>query len=227
MNYNDFKPIGALAQNFGVKSVVFGKPGTGKTPLLLTAPNCGAMCVEPGLLSVRGQNYPMAIARYTRAEIEDFFAWLFGSAEPKQKFQTIAIDSVSQWAEIELAFQKGKNRDGRAAYGEMANNVIQKLEKLYFMPNMNIVLLCKLEVTDGGENGMVQRPYFPGKELHVRVPHMFDEIFWLDYFDIPGYGRQRALRTWPTFNAVCRDRSGRLAEYEPPNLADVFAKCLS
>lgn len=221
----DFRPIGQLAQVMGVKCVTFGKPGTGKTPFLLTAPQAAGMICEPGLLSVRGANSVMAAARYTRQEIEDWFAWVFGSNERKQ-YHTLFIDSVSQWAEIEVKYQLSKNRDGRMAYGEMARNVIDKLEKLYFLPECHILLICKLEVTDGGENGLVQRPYLPGKELHVRMPHMFDEILWLDYFDIPGHGRQRALRCWPTYNAVCRDRSGRLNEYEPANFGHIVQQCM-
>ena len=225
MKASDFQPVGTLAQRNGCKAVVFGKPGTGKTPLMATAERPCAMITEPGLMSARGQTFP-AKACYTRPECEDFFAWLFGSNERKN-YWTFMLDSVSQWAEIELKWQLSKNKDGRMAYGEMARNVIDKLEKLFFMPEMHVLLISKLEVSDGGENGMVQRPYFPGKELHVRVPHMFDEILWLDYFDIPGYGRQRALRCWPAHNAVCRDRSGRLDEYEAPNIANVFRKCLS
>jgi len=225
MKAADFRPIGQLANNFGCKAVVFGKPGTGKTPLLGTAPNACIQLTEPGVLSARGMMTP-AKATYTRAECEDFFAWLFGSHERKN-FHTYCLDSVSQWAEIELNYQLGKNRDGRKAYGEMARNILDKLERLYFMPEMHVVLMAKLEVTDGGENGTIQRPYFPGKELHVRVPHMFDEILWLDYFDVPGVGRTRAFRCWPTFNAVCRDRSGKLNEYEPADLNALFAKVMS
>lgn len=227
MRIQDMKPLNQLAEFYGVKMVGYGKPGTGKTPLLITAPRAGGMITEPGLLTLKNQQTNVyGIGRYTFAEIEDFFAWVFGSNERKN-FDTLFIDSVSQWAEIYTSHYLSKNKDGRKAYGEMARNVLEKLEKLYFLKECHIVLICKLEVTDGGENGQVYRPYLPGKELHVRMPHMFDEILWLDNHDIPGMGRTRSLRCWPTYGAVCRDRSMKLAEYEPADLTHVFNKIMA
>lgn len=227
MNLNEFRKANQLAHNYGAKIVVMGKPGTGKTPLLATGgERAAALFTEPGLLSLRKVEKPVGVAKFTRAEIEDFLKWWCESAERPKYFDTLMIDSASQWAEIELAYHLKNTKDGRKAYGDMARNVMRWLERLYFSPNMNVVLITKLEMAET-ENGVVARPYFPGKELHIRVPHFYDMILWLDYHNIPGHGMARALRCWPSPGAVVRDRSGNLAEYEPADLSAVIQKCLA
>lgn len=226
MKLNDLKPVGQLAENYGVKAIIYGKPGTGKTPFLLTGGNtiCN-LFTEPGVLSLRGHAQPYGIIRNTRAEINDFFDWWLTSAETRH-FTGLAVDSVSHWAEIELRYQQQNNRDGRKAYGAMSEALYDRLEKLYRQPGKHIFMIAKLEMSDS-EFGPVARPYFPGKDLHIKVPHLFDEVLMLDYFEIPGFGRQRALRCWPSHGTVCRDRSGKLNEYEPADMQLLINKCLA
>ena len=70
-------------------------------------------------------------------------------------------------------------------------------------------------------------PSFPGQQLNRDIPHLFDEIFCLDMANIPGAGQQIAFRTKPSYGIRARDRSGNLAEFEPPHLGQVFQKCMS
>ena len=67
----------------------------------------------------------------TPAAIDDFFKWFFNSNESKQ-FDTLAIDSASQMADIYLqgaltgTSKSGKKVHGLAAYGDMAREVLQQ-----------------------------------------------------------------------------------------------------
>lgn len=225
MNLNDLKPAYALAMQFGVKSVCYGAPGTGKTPLLNTAPRPVLLVVEPGMLSMRSSNIACYDA-YTPARIDDFMRWLTSSAEASQ-FDTVGIDSVSQLAEVYLAEELTKNKDGRKAYGEMSRRVMAHLTALYFMPQKHVYLIAKQSMTE--ENGIPKRrPYFPGQDLNVKVPHLFDLVMHLGLHMVPGVvGEQKALRTSEAFDIMARDRSGKLAPFEPCDLAAIFAKCMA
>jgi hypothetical protein len=225
MNVNQLRPASQLSQKFGVKAVLYGGPGTGKTPMVTTAPRPVLCAVEPGLLSMRTSNVPTWEA-YTAEKIDEFFAWFFSSREAAQ-FDTLAVDSISQLAEIILIREKKNNRDGRAAYGKMSEAVMDILNKLYYMPQKHIVLIAKQMTAD--ENGVAMRkPFFPGQDLNVKVPHAYDEILHVGMNTIPGViNPQRSIRTAPGYDVTARDRSGMLAEFEPPDLGALFVKAMA
>jgi len=223
MNINDLKPLNSLTKRYGVKCIMYGPPGSGKTPLMSTAPNPVALIVEPGLLSARTITNVMAVELNTFEKIEDFFKWFFESKDAS-KFDTLCIDSLTQLAEIYLKRELDRNKDGRRAYGEMSRNVKNQLDKLYYFPNKHAYLICK-EGKDG-ESGK-KKPYFPGQELNVYVPHLFDEVLHIGLESIPGFIQPvKAILTKENFDYVARDRSGNLNEYEEPNLTKLFEKCM-
>lgn len=226
MQMSNLKPASELAQRFGVKALAYGPPGTGKTPLIKTAPRPVLCVVEPGMLSMRDATNIPAWDAYTPERIDEFFKWLFESREAAN-FDTVGIDSVSQLAEIILTQELNRNKDGRKAYGEMSRRVMDIINKLYYLPQKHIYLIAKQVTAD--ENGVaMKRPYFPGQDLNVKVPHLYDEILHIAEANIPGMAKPVvAIRALPTFGIMARDRSGRLAELEPPNLGEVFKKCMS
>ena len=225
MNIQNLKPASELAQRFGVKALVYGGPGMGKTPIIKTAPRPVLCVVEPGMLSMRDATNIPAWDAYTPERIDEFFKWLFTSNEAKN-FDTVGIDSISQLAEIILTEELKRNKDGRKAYGEMSRRVMEIVNALYYLPNKHIYLIGKQAVAD--ENGVsTKRPYFPGQDLNVKVPHLYDEILHIGPTTVPGMqGTQTAIRTKEAFDIMARDRSGKLAELEPPHLGNLFAKCM-
>lgn len=224
MNERDLQPAHKLAAFYGVKSLVFGPPGSGKTPVINTAPNPVLLAVEPGMLSMRTSNVPTYEAS-TWAKIEEFFKWLHGSNESK-KYHTLGVDSVSQMCEIYLRDNPKKVSHGLKLYGLMAEEVGDELHKLYFMREKHMYLICKQEIEQTADGPGKKRPYFPGKELATKVPHLYDLIMQLDTHSIPGYGAARAFHCHSAMDANVRDRSGVLAEFEEPNLSGVFNKIM-
>lgn len=224
MDQRSLKPAGTLAQRFGVKALIYGPPGTGKTPVFNTAPRPLLLVVEPGMLSMRGSNIP-SFEAYTAATINEFFTWFFQSTETKN-YDTLGIDSVSQMAEIILTDELKINKDGRKAYGEMSRKVMEKINGLYFFPQKHLYLIAKQTMVE--EAGVSKRrPYFPGQDLNVKIPHLFDEILHLGLHNIPGVvGAQKAFCTAEQFDLLARDRSGQLAAYEPPDLSALFTKAM-
>lgn len=226
MNLSQLKPASDLAQRFGVKSILFGGPGTGKTPLTQTAPRPVLCVCEPGMLTMRNVRNVPAWEAYTPERIDEFFEWLTKSSEAKA-FDTVCVDSISQMAEIFLTKELGRNKDGRKAYGEMYRHTMGILNTLYYLPNKHTYLIAK-QANVEEEGGAVKKPYFPGKELNVQVPHMYDEVWHIGLTNIPSQPKPVvAIRTAATYGTFARDRSGRLAEIEYPNLSELFKKCLS
>lgn len=238
MNINDLKPVSTFAQRMGVKAMLYGQAGIGKTPICCsTAPRPVLLVTESGVLSVRNMNTP-AWEAYTPERIKEFFDWFTKSNDAKN-FDTLVIDSGSQVAEIELADQLKKNKDGRKAYGELSKICMEFFSGLYYMPQKHIVMICKLTkaeigkqvINQGGafvvESTFQMQPYFPGQDLNVKVPHMYDAIWYMGRAQVPGQqGQVTAIRTVGTDEIMARDRSGNLAELEPPNLAQLFEKAM-
>src|SRR5262249_44253595 len=144
---------------------------------------------EPGFLSLRKSSVPTWQA-YTSVKFEEFITWGTTSAEAKN-FNTFIIDSISQAAEKKVdeelggVTKMGNEQHGQRAYGKMSRWVMEQLNKLYFLQEKNIMLIAKLQHYET-ESGSYKRPYFPGRELPVRVPHLFDEVLHLGDFNIPG-----------------------------------------
>lgn len=224
MQTRDLVSSGSLAQQYGVKALAYGPPGSGKTPVAATAPAPVLLAVEPGMLSMRGTNIATYEAQ-TWARIKEFFEWLEKSNESRQ-FQTVAVDSVSQMCEIHLRDNPKKHSHGLQKYGAMAEDVYDILHKLYYAKERHTYLICKQAILRTDDSTKV-KPYFPGNDLDVKVPHLFDEILHLDNFVIPGVGPARAFHCFNGVGSMCRDRSGKLSEYEPPNLSAIFQKCMA
>lgn len=221
---SDLKPASELAKRFGVKCLAYGPPGVGKTPIIKTAPRPVVLAVEPGLLSMRDATNIPAFEAETPAKIDDFFNWFFGSKEATN-FDTLCIDSISQLAEVYLTQELKRNKDGRKAYGDLSRKVMEIANALYYLPNKHVYLIAKMGTYD--ENGTsIRKPYFPGQDLNIKIPHLFDEVIYIDKMQIPGVAQPTlAFRTQSTYGIHARDRSGRLAEFEPPHLGQLFQKC--
>jgi len=221
MRASDLKPASTFAQQFGVKCLAYGPPGSGKTPLCNTAPRPILLTVEPGMLSMRGSTIPTWQA-HTWPRIVEFFDWFLKSPEAKN-YDTLCIDSVSQMAEIHLELMLTKHAHGLKAYGEMAEAINEKLNSLFFLREKHIYLIAKM-----ADNGQRKTPYFPGKELNVKIPHMYDEVLYIGLARVPGVaGEVKAIRTKELSDVLARDRSGKLDELEYPDLAALFTKAMS
>lgn len=223
MQASDLRPAKDFALQFGVKSIVYGGAGTGKTPLLNTAPRPLLLACEPGLLSMRGSTIPTYEA-YTAARIDEFFKWFFNSAETKN-YDTLGVDSVSQMADIYLQDAAKTIKHGLQQYGEMATKTMGHLRTLYFTRQKHTYLICKEEIVNFN-NTQYKRPYFPGKQLDTDIPFMFDVITNLAKVPIPNVGEQLAFRCIGSYDVMARNRVGTLNEFEPPDFSNIVNKCM-
>jgi len=237
MNINSLRPAKELAHRFGVKAIIYGQPGTGKTPMLNTCPRPVLLATEAGLGSMRDSNLPTFDA-YTPARIEEFFEWFLKSREASN-FDTLAIDSGSQLAETILARELDREKHGKKAYGEMAKHCMEWFDALYFMPQKHIIVNCKMMKAEAGKTIVQQggaftvevqyqsQPYFPGQALNISVPHRFDQILYVAEAHVPGIGKTTAIHTKGGADYLARDRFGNLAALEEPHLGKLIQKAMS
>lgn len=219
MNANDLRPAREFAQSFGAKCLIYGPPGSAKTPIINTATRPVLLATEPGLLSMRTSNVPTWVAP-TKARIDEFFKWFELSAEAKN-YDTLAIDSTSQMCNI--ALDESNSKHGLAQYGDMADYVYPYLKRLYYMREKHMYLIAKEELTSDGK----RRPSFPGKFMPAEVPHLYDCILRLAITPVPNIGETLAFRCNGTIDIVARNRTGTLADFEPPDFTALVNKVMS
>lgn len=237
MQASQLRPANELAKRYGIKAVVYGAPGSGKTPLVATAPRPVMLVTEPGMLSMRHSNVP-AWEAYTAPRIVEFMEWVAKSKELSM-FDTIAIDSLTNIAEIILADELTRHKHGMKIYGAMSERVMGICGMLYYMPQKHIVMVAKQASVENGKqtlisNGevtyeslMQKRPHFPGKDLNIKIPHLFDDVLHLGEANVSGQPKPvKALRTKEIAEVFARDRAGTLNELEPPDLTQLFSKAM-
>jgi hypothetical protein len=213
--------------NDGIKCLVYGRSGVGKSPLLGTAPNPIILSGENGLLSLRRNNPPVPYIEFnTYKQLMDGCKWCFESHEARQ-FYTIGLDSMTEVMDVLLKEEmKIGNAHGRA-YGETAIKGIDLVRAIQNIKGKTIVVLAKEEYEKDNTTGaMMFQPQMPGNQLGQKIPYFFDETFRM----LVGKDAQnkdvRYLRTNLSPTEVARDRSGMLNEFEPANLTQVFSKIL-
>lgn len=216
---------GQRALDQGIKVLVHGVSGAGKTTLIKTCPRPIIASAESGTLSIADANIPMTeITSYE--DLMDFYNFLIS---PNAKdFDTGVLDSVSEIAERILTKEKQKAKDPRQAYGEMQDKVVTLLRMFRDIPHKNIYFTCKTAMQPTPEGSVKWCPLMPGKALTGGVAYYFDEFFYLGIGEsVDAQGKKlrfRYLQTQPTVQYEAKDRSGALDEIEEPDLTKIFNK---
>lgn len=206
----------------GVKMLVYGKAGRGKTTLCATAPAPVIFSAESGLLALSRFNLPYYEIR-TLNDLRDAYTWVRSSAEARQ-FQTLCLDSLSEIAETVLTSAKQGKKDPRQAYGELIDDMGKIIREFRDLQGYHVYMSAKQEYVKNEITGLaVNGPSMPGSKLGQLLPYQFDEVFQLD-IEGSGPNSYRFLRTQPDFMNDAKDRSGLLDPIEEPNLGKIIAK---
>lgn len=216
-----------LSNSDGIKVLVYGGAGRGKTFLARTAPKPFVLSAEKGLLSLRGWGIPYTEVN-SYASLENAYQG-FAQGFDNYAYSTIYLDSVSEIAEVILANEKALNTNKQRAYGDMADQVLELFRKFRDIPRRNVVFTAKMgKVKDGQTGALMFGPMLPGQQLDQHVPYMFDEVFQMNTgMDTTTNTPWWALRTQPDFQNEAKDRSGKLAAWEPADLTHVFNKIMA
>ena len=212
-----------VAKINGVKVLVYGLAGAGKTMLVATAPKPLLISAEAGELSLKNFQIPM-IKVQTMADIIEVYKWLVSSEEASQ-YETICLDSLSEIGEVVLADAKTRFKDARMAYGEMYERLENLVRKFRDINGKNIYMTAKCErVRDEADGCLKNAPAMPGAKLGGKLPYFFDEVFYLGVSKDTENKTFRYLQTQPSLTHMAKDRSGVLDENELPNLTKIFNK---
>lgn len=242
MNLSNLRLPKDLIQKNGVKMLIYGGAGTGKTRSVITAPRPILLAVEQGLLSLQNENVPVFDVHYNitpqmkieerlnkkLVNIVEFFDWLERSNEAKQ-FDTVYIDSLSEISTLILESEMSKVKDPRQAYGAMADKVLKWVRQLHIMPNKHIALICKQEMVYSNNINYYQ-PSFEGQKLYKEVTHLFDEIFRFQpkrFKMQQGFQEFNVCSTKNMQDYLARDKSGKLAEDEPQDIGAIISKIMA
>lgn len=203
----------------GVKVLVYGAAGVGKTTLSGTAKNNVIISAEAGLLSLSHHDIPV-IEVSNLDDVMDAYQFLLNSEDAKG-FEWITLDSISEIAEVCLAAQMKGTNDGRKAYGDMNAIMADLIRSFRDLSGRNVYFSAK-EREDKETHHIA--PMLPGGTIGQQMPYWFDEVFNLRIIEDQEGNSQRWLQTQPDMLRVAKDRSGKLDPFELPDLDAVSAK---
>jgi len=205
-----------------LKMLVYGQAGSGKTSLIPTLPQPVIISAEAGLLSIAGADIPFVEV----ADIEtlrEAYQWAMESDEAKQ-FESIALDSISEIGEVVLSNEKARQKDPRAAYGEMQDQMGQLIRAFRDMPNKHVYFTAKLEKSQDEMGRMLYAPSMPGNKAGQALPYQFDIVAALRMERDAEGNMQRALMLESDGMWQAKDRSGKLDPWEAPDLGVLIKK---
>ena len=221
-----FTSTKTIAEGAGVKVLCYGNSGIGKTRLCATAPAPLILSAEGGMLSLREYDIPVVVIDSVETLLS-VNEWCYTSPDANN-FQTICLDTISEIAEVILTNAKLSLNDGRQAYGELAEKMMQIIKSFRDLPYHNVYFSCKLGRDNDPHTGaMLYGPSLPGKILTQGIAYHFDEVFKLDAATDTKGNEYNYLLTKGDQQNIAKDRSGSLLPQEYPDLSNIFNKIKS
>lgn len=224
--------------NNGIKILVYAEAGMGKTVLCATLPKPVIISAESGPLSLQAGNlarlypppwtYATNIPMIKVKTVEDLNAAYQLLIGPHgARFESVAIDSISEIAEVVLANAKAQVKDPRQAYGELIDKMEMVIRSFRDMPGKNVYMAAKMEPFKDELTGAIKYgPSMPGAKLGPRLPYFFDFVFRMGVSKQSDGTPFRFLQTGTDLQYVAKDRSGKLDPMEFPHLGNVIVKAL-
>lgn len=211
------KRTGGLSAN-GVKLLVYGAAGSGKTSLIKSLPNPVVLSAEGGLLSIQDADLPY-LEITSMDDLREAYSWVVES-----EYKSVALDSISEIAEVCLNYEKKINKDPRAAYGAMQEQMADIIRAFRDIPSRHVLMTAKLEKTQDEMGRVLYSPSMPGNKTGQALPYFFDEVLALRVEKDADGNTQRALMCDGDGLWLAKDRSGKLGAWEAPDLNAIIAK---
>jgi len=208
------------AKETGLKVVVFGAPGIGKTRLLATTGDLDKTLIinaERGLLSLKDVDIKSKLIRSWKdlLDVQEYIR------KHPRVFSWVCFDSISEIGAVILEKELEKTRAPRAAYGKTRQMIAPILRNFRNMDGINVVFTAKESTREKPDGTIVHRAELPGNKLTADLLHSVDEVFCLRY---KRGASEPSLLCRGGAEYECKDRSGELDEDEPANLARIKKK---
>lgn len=213
----------------GVKCLIYGTAGTGKTTLASTLDPERTLIIsfESGLLSLLdepGSEQLQYIDVGSLKELNETYTELL-KPEYRERYDNIFIDSLTEISEMVLATVKADPK----VYKGMQDNM-----KLYMITQEEMVKIAKAFRDLQGYNVFmtaladtkvvkmkeISVPSMVGQKLGTKLLGLFDFIFYMSVED----DGKRVMMTQPTPFSEGKSRSRKLLEREGAHLGDILKK---
>jgi ABC-type cobalamin/Fe3+-siderophores transport system ATPase subunit len=149
-------------------------------------------------------------------------------------YQTLFVDSLTAasrlcfgWSEQQPeGFTDRGRKDLRAIYGLHARSMLGWLNQLQHARERTVVLVAVLEKNTDELNITSWQPQIEGAKTGRELPAIVDQIVTMTWID---FGDRKPVRAFVCTNPnpwgyPAKDRSGRLEQFEPPNLGALIEK---
>lgn len=206
----------------GVKVLVYGQAGAGKTSLCATLPSPIILSAEGGLLSIAKQDLDY-IEITCIEDLHEAYRFVTESAEGSA-FESVALDSISEIAEVVLTSEKARAKDPRQAYGEMQDVMATLIRSFRDIRSKHVYFSAKLEKSQDEMGRVMYAPSMPGNKAGQGLPYFFDEVLALRVERDAEGNTQRALMCDTDGLWQAKDRSGKLEMWESPDLGAIISK---
>jgi phage nucleotide-binding protein len=208
----------------GIKVLVYGHAGAGKTTLAATMPKPIIISAEGGLLSIKDAGLDYIEVNSMDSLME---AFEYVSGEHGADYQSIVLDSISEIGEVVLIHEKAVNKDGRAAYGEMAVQMTSIIRAFRDLSGKHVLMTAKVEKSQDETGRILYAPSMPGSKVGQALPYFFDEVLALRVEKDAEGVSQRALMCDSDGIWLAKDRSGKLDPWEAPDMSAIIGKMSS
>lgn len=228
------KPI-TIESNSRFCCLVIGPAGIGKTSLIRTIPDGDKVCVvsaEAGLLCVRDLVKNGRIEGYEVGSFQDMaevYTFLSTNNEAKARYQWVFVDSLTEIASRAVEAMKAKypdRKDSFPMWGEYGDKMTALIKGFRDLSSYNVVFTCLDSIEKDDLNRRFVGPQISGGALKERLPSYFDEVFYMTTLKDPNGQEGRFFVTQPYDRFPGKDRSGKLALVENPNLSTIKSKIL-
>jgi hypothetical protein len=161
-----------------------------------------------------------------------------GALPDLDRYQTVFIDSISELSRLsfrhaeqqpEAISARTGAKDTRSAYGLHGRQMVHWLQQLQHTRGKNIVFVAVLErVTDEFNRFLEWRVQLEGGKTGRELPAIVDQIITLTWVDFGDGKPTRAFvcNTPNVMNYPAKDRSGRLEQFEEPDLGKLIVKLI-
>jgi hypothetical protein len=155
----------------------------------------------------------------------------------------VFVDSITDLTRQAMAFARQQPEavsertgkpDVRGAYGLLGREVIQALKHLQHAPGKTVIFVGVLEKVTDAFNVATWQPQMEGSKAGRELPGIVDQVISMHLFardadggyvlDEKASERRLVCQAGNPYGLPAKDRSGRLAMTEPPDLGALLAK---
>ena len=162
-------------------------------------------------------------------EVDEAYQWLLGSKEA-EGVTLVGIDSISEVADICLEEEMPKTKHAIQAYGAVLRRVRKLVKAFRVLPGKHVYMIARQARLQDDNGAFFYGPDMPGQKLGYMLPHWFDEVFCQRVSAATDKGGKttisRFIQTCTDGVYLAKDRSGKLEQYEAPNLGAIYNKIL-